>query len=84
MIALIAGGTLIPFTRFAFGQSRLPVEIAGGRSSASSRSSGALAGAVVFGNPAGLASPAGGAAILGGVALSSLRRPRAVDRPSRP
>ena len=83
MIALIAGGTLIPFTRFAFGQSRLPVEIAGAFLSIEPLV-GALAGAVVFGDPAGLANPAGGAAILGGVALSSVRRPRVVDRPSRP
>src|ERR1700734_657140 len=29
VVALIAGGTLLPFTLFAFGQSRLPAEIAG-------------------------------------------------------
>jgi O-acetylserine/cysteine efflux transporter len=39
---------------------------------------GAAAGAVVFGDPVGLAQAAGGAAILGGIALSSLPllRPR--------
>ena len=29
VVALIAGGTLLPFTLFAFGQSRLPAEVAG-------------------------------------------------------
>jgi hypothetical protein len=45
-IALIAGGTLIRFTLFAFGQSRLPAEIAGAFLT-SDPLAGALAGVVV-------------------------------------
>ncbi len=72
--ALIAGGTLLPFTLFAFGQSRLPAEIAGAFLNIEPLV-GAVAGVVVFGDPAGPAQLAGGAAILGGIALSSVRRP---------
>jgi O-acetylserine/cysteine efflux transporter len=74
VVALIAGGTLLPFTLFAFGQSRLPAEIAGAFLNIEPLV-GAAAGVVVFGDPAGPAQMAGGAAILGGIALSSLRRP---------
>jgi len=74
VIALIAGGTLIPFTLFAFGQSRLPAEIAGAFLNIEPLV-GAVAGVVAFGNPAGPAQLGGGAAILGGIALSSVRRP---------
>jgi O-acetylserine/cysteine efflux transporter len=75
VVALIAGGTLIPFTLFAFGQSRLPAEIAGAFLNIEPLV-GAVAGVVVFGDPAGPAQLGGGAAILGGIALSSLRWPR--------
>jgi O-acetylserine/cysteine efflux transporter len=74
VVALIAGGTLIPFTLFAFGQSRLPAEIAGAFLNIEPLV-GAVAGVVVFGDPAGPAQLGGGAAILGGIALSSLRWP---------
>ncbi len=74
VVALIAGGTLLPFTLFAFGQSRLPAEIAGAFLNIEPLV-GAVAGVVVFGDPAGPAQIGGGAAILGGIALSSLRRP---------
>ncbi len=74
VIALITGGTLLPFTLFAFGQSRLPAEIAGAFLNIEPLV-GAVAGVVVFGNPAGPAQLGGGAAILGGIALSSVRRP---------
>ena len=70
---LIAGGTLVPFTLFAFGQSRLPAEVAGAFLNIEPLV-GAVAGVVVFGNPAGPAQLGGGAAILGGIALSSVRR----------
>ena len=76
VVALIAGGTLLPFTLFAFGQSRLPAEIAGAFLNIEPLV-GAVAGVVVFGDPAGPAQIGGGAAILGGIALSSLRRPGA-------
>jgi O-acetylserine/cysteine efflux transporter len=74
VVALIAGGTLVPFTLFAFGQSRLPAEVAGAFLNIEPLV-GAVAGVVVFGNPAGPAQLGGGAAILGGIALSSVRRP---------
>ncbi len=74
VVALIVGGTLLPFTLFAFGQSRLPAEIAGAFLNIEPLV-GAVAGVVAFGNPAGPAQMGGGAAILGGIALSSARRP---------
>ena len=80
--ALIAGGTLLPFTLFAFGQSRLPAEMAGAFLNIEPLV-GAVAGVVAFGNPAGPAQLGGGAAILGGIALSSVRRPgRGRGRPA--
>jgi O-acetylserine/cysteine efflux transporter len=82
VVALIAGGTLVPFTLFAFGQSHLPAEIAGAFLNIEPLV-GAVAGVVVFGDPAGPAQLAGGAAILGGIVLSSVRRPRRrQDRPA--
>ncbi|MGI8451622.1 MAG: DMT family transporter, partial [Streptosporangiaceae bacterium] len=72
VVALITGGTLVPFTLFAFGQSRLPAEIAGAFLNIEPLV-GAVAGVVIFGNPAGPAQLGGGAAILGGIALSSVR-----------
>ncbi len=69
--ALAAAGTLLPFTLFAFGQSRVSAEVAGGFLNLEPLV-GAIAGAVAFGDPVGLAQVAGGAAILAGIALSSL------------
>jgi O-acetylserine/cysteine efflux transporter len=69
--ALTAGGTLLPFTLFAYGQSRVSAEIAGAFLNLEPLV-GAVAGAVVFGNPVGPAQVTGGAAILAGIGLSSL------------
>jgi O-acetylserine/cysteine efflux transporter len=69
--ALTVGGTLLPFTLFAYGQSRVSAEVAGAFVNIEPLV-GAVAGIVLFGNPAGPAQVAGGAAILGGIALSSL------------
>jgi O-acetylserine/cysteine efflux transporter len=69
--ALVAGGTLLPFTLFAYGQSRVSAEIAGAFLNLEPLV-GAVAGAVVFGDPVGAAQIAGGAAILAGIGLSSL------------
>jgi len=88
VVGLTAGGTVLPFTLFAFGQSRVPAEIAGAFLNLEPLV-GAVAGVVIFGNPFGPAQLAGGAAILGGLALSSLplvgrasrTAPRAEDRP---
>ncbi len=81
--ALIAAGTLLPFTLFAFGQSRLPAEIAGAFLNIEPLV-GAVAGVVVFGNPVGLAQLGGGAAILGGIGISTMRLPRLRSCRSRP
>jgi len=69
--ALMLGGTLLPFPLFAYGQSRVSAEVAGAFVNIEPLV-GAVAGVVLFGNPAGPAQIAGGLAILGGIALSSL------------
>jgi O-acetylserine/cysteine efflux transporter len=73
-IGLVIAGTLLPFTLFAYGQSRLPAQVAGAFLNLEPLV-GALAGMVVFGDPAGPAQLAGGAAILAGIALSTLPLP---------
>jgi O-acetylserine/cysteine efflux transporter len=70
-VALVAGGTLLPFTLFAYAQSRVSAEVAGAFLNLEPLV-GAAAGAVLFGDPAGLQQLVGGAAILAGIALSSL------------
>ena len=69
--ALTAVGTLLPFTLFAFGQRRVPPQIAGAFLNLEPLV-GALAGIIVFGDPAGLPQLAGGAAILAGIGMGSL------------
>jgi drug/metabolite transporter (DMT)-like permease len=69
--AALAGGTLLPFTLFAYGQSRMSAEVAGAFLNLEPLV-GAVAGVVVFGNPAGPGQLAGGTAILAGIGLSSL------------
>jgi hypothetical protein len=71
VIALALGGTLAPFTLFAFGQSRVSAEVAGGFLNLEPLV-GAIAGAAAFGDPIGLVQVVGGLAILGGIGLSSL------------
>ena len=71
VVALALAGTLLPFTLFAFGQSRVSAEVAGAFLNLEPLV-GAIAGAVAFGDPVGLAQVAGGLAILAGIALSSL------------
>jgi EamA-like transporter family len=68
---LAAGGTLLPFTLFAYAQGRVSAEVAGAFLNLEPLV-GAVAGVVVFGDPAGPVQLAGGAAILAGIALSSL------------
>jgi O-acetylserine/cysteine efflux transporter len=68
---LALGGTLAPFTLFAYGQARVSAEIAGAFVNLEPLV-GAAAGAVVFGDPVGIAHAAGGVVILAGIALSSL------------
>ena len=82
--ALAAFGTLVPFTLFAFGQSRVSAEVAGAFLNLEPLV-GAIAGVAIFGNPLGPVQVGGGAAIVAGIGLSSLpllaggRRPRALD-----
>ena len=84
VVALAAGGTLLPFTLFAFGQSKVSAEVAGAFLNLEPLV-GAIAGAVAFGDPVGVPQAAGGVAIVAGIGLSSLpliTRPRAA-RPGR-
>jgi O-acetylserine/cysteine efflux transporter len=81
---LTAAGTVLPFTLFAYGQSRLPAEVAGAFVNLEPLV-GAIAGTVFFGDPIGPKQAAGGAAILAGLALSGLlprRRPPGVAKVS--
>jgi drug/metabolite transporter (DMT)-like permease len=64
-------GTVVPFTLFAFGQSRVRAELAGAFLNLEPLV-GAVAGVAVFGDPAGPVQVAGGVAILAGIGLSSL------------
>jgi O-acetylserine/cysteine efflux transporter len=81
LIGLTAGGTLLPFTLFAFGQSRVPAEVAGAFLNLEPLI-GVVAGVALCGDPAGTGQLLGGGAILAGIALSSvpLLRPARVDR----
>ena len=68
---LVAAGTLLPFTLFAYGQRRVVAEVAGAFLNLEPLV-GAIAGIVFFGDPAGPRQLAGGAAIIAGIALSGL------------
>jgi drug/metabolite transporter (DMT)-like permease len=70
-LALAIGGTLVPFTLFAYGQTRISAEVAGAFLNLEPLV-GALAGVVAFGDPVGPLQAAGGAAIVAGIALSSI------------
>lgn len=70
-VALAVGGTLLPFTLFAYGQSRVAAEIAGAFLNLEPLV-GATAGVVLFGDPMGPVQAVGGVAILAGIAMSSL------------
>jgi O-acetylserine/cysteine efflux transporter len=71
LAALAIGGTLAPFTLFAYGQGRISAEVAGAFLNLEPLV-GAVAGVVIFGDPAGLLQVAGSVAILAGIALSGL------------
>ncbi len=70
-VALAVGGTLLPFTLFAYGQTWVSAEVAGAFLNIEPLV-GAVAGVVVFGDPAGPVQVAGGVAIIAGIVLSSL------------
>jgi drug/metabolite transporter (DMT)-like permease len=85
VVALAAGGTLLPFTLFAFGQSRVSAEVAGAFLNLEPLVGG-IAGVLLFRDPASLAQVAGGLAIVAGIGLSSLpliasRRPALATDP---
>jgi drug/metabolite transporter (DMT)-like permease len=76
-LALAVGGTLAPFTLFAYGQSRVPAEVAGAFVNIEPVV-GALAGVVIFGDPAGFGQVAGAVAILVGIAMSGMPQIRRI------
>lgn len=80
IVGLALGGTLLPFTLFAYGQARVSAEVAGAFINLEPLV-GAATGALLFGDPVGLPQAIGGATILTGIALSSLRPRR--RRPAR-
>ncbi|HEV2376763.1 MAG TPA: DMT family transporter [Streptosporangiaceae bacterium] len=82
--ALVAAGTLAPFTLFAYAQSKVRPEVAGAFINLEPLVGAAL-GVLAFGDPASPVQVTGGAAILAGIALSSfpamlVRRPVARRR----
>ena len=74
-------GTVLPFTLFAYAQSRVAADVAGAFLNLEPLV-GAVAGAVVFRNPVGPVQAVGGAAILIGIVLSSLQLRRAATVPA--
>jgi O-acetylserine/cysteine efflux transporter len=70
LFGLIVGGTLAPFTLFAYGQARVSAETAGGFLNLEPLV-GAVAGALAFGDPVGAAQLIGAVAILAGLALTA-------------
>jgi O-acetylserine/cysteine efflux transporter len=83
VLALTVGGTVLPFTLFAFGQSRVSAEVAGAFLNLEPLV-GAIVGAAAFGDPVGLVQVAGGAAIVAGIGLSSLPPLAGRRRPAAP
>ena len=70
VLVLATAGTLLPFTLFAYGQSRVVPELAGAFVNLEPLV-GALAGAVAFGDVFGGAQVLGAAVLLAGIALSA-------------
>jgi drug/metabolite transporter (DMT)-like permease len=71
LVALVVVATLLPYSLFAYGQRRVPPEIAGAFLNLEPLV-GAIAGILVFGDPAGLPQLGGGIAILAGIAMGGL------------
>ena len=80
VVSLTAVGTLAPFTLFAYGQHKVPTEVAGAFLNLEPLV-GALVGVAAFGDPAGPRLLAGGAAILSGILMS---QPAGPARPPAP
>ena len=85
MTGLAVGGTLVPFTLFAWAQARVSPEIAGAFLNLEPLV-GVVVGAAAFGDPVGAAQIVGGLAILAGIALNATaltpRRDRTPVAPS--
>ena len=77
VVALALAGTLLPFTLFAFGQTRVSAEVAGAFLNLEPLV-GAITGAVAFGDPVGLAQVFGGIGHPGG---HRAEQPAAAGRP---
>lgn len=82
VVALAFAGTLLPFWLFAFGQKRVPAELAGAFLNLEPLV-GAAAGWIAFGEATAAGQIAGAVAVLGGIALSMLPE-RERDQPPRP
>jgi O-acetylserine/cysteine efflux transporter len=74
-IGLATAGTLLAFSLFAYGQARVPADVAGAFVNLEPLV-GALAAGIAFHEPFGPVQLAGATAILAGLALGSVRRPR--------
>ena len=76
VLALALAGTLLPFWLFAYGQARVPAQMAGAFLNLEPLV-GAAAGWLAFGEAVAAGQLAGAAAVLGGIALSMRARARA-------
>jgi O-acetylserine/cysteine efflux transporter len=74
LAALAVAGTLLPFWLFAYGQARVPAELAGSFLNLEPLV-GAAAGWLVFGEAAAAGQLAGAVAVLAGIALSTTPQP---------
>lgn len=70
MAGLAVGGTLLPFTLFAWAQARVSPEVAGAFLNLEPLV-GVVLGAAAFGDPVGAGQVAGGLAVLAGIALNA-------------
>ena len=77
--ALVSAGSLLPFALYAYGQARVPAEVAGAFVNLEPLVGAAL-GALAFRDPFGGAQALGAAAILAGIVLSLDRPPRSSRR----
>jgi len=81
--ALVSAGSLLPFALYAYGQTRVPADVAGAFVNLEPLVGAAL-GALAFRDPFGGAQALGAAAILAGIVLSlSLERPPRAARRAR-
>ena len=74
LVALVVLGTLVPFTLFAYGQSKVAPEVAGASMNLEPLV-GVGVGVLVLGDPFGVAQAFGAGAILAGIAISTWPQP---------